>query len=474
MNKNNHTRNGWASILANDIYKMSKRSLSRNALDSSKACILDFFAVVIAALKYPEIGEIHSSIKFPRNSNESTLLNDGEYTTIPLATFSNATQAHVLDFDDTIWTYIGHSTAVILPPALALSESIECSGKDLLNAFALGVEAAHRIGSPITPELSENGWQPTPVIGIFGSTVASSLIMKANIQQLSAAITLSTNMTSGIRQNFGSKGKSLAAGWAAQSGLLAATFAQNYISGSQDALEGKQGFYMSHANMIPDEFGEEWNEELAIESPGVCFKLYPCCTGSHPSIDAMIMINKEYSLSLDEISYIEIETSPEVLNELIYPFPINGLQAKFSLPYCAATALLFGKVELEHFEDNIVNNPKIHALMKQINVKPNSHLVKTGGENCPAARIKIITKENVEINKTISSARGNPPNQISITELQNKFRQCASTTGMKQGKIERLIEQIMDIDKITDIRSWIKKEIQPIFKELHKTNRTST
>ena len=473
MTKDHRPQNGWASILANDIHKMGYRSLSRNELDCSKACILDFFSVVIAALKYPEIGEIHSSMQFPRNSNESTLLNNGEYTTTQLATFSNATQAHVLDFDDTIWTYIGHSTAVILPPALALSESIGCSGKDLLNAFALGVEAAHRIGSPVTPELSEAGWQPTPIIGIFGSTVASSLMMKANAQQLSAAITLSTNMTSGIRQNFGSKGKPIAAGWASQAGLLAATFAQNYISGSQDALEGKQGFYMSHANMIPDSFGKDWDKELAIESPGVCFKLYPCCTGSHPSIDAMIMINQEYSLSLDEISSIEIETSPEVLNELIYPFPEDGLQAKFSLPYCAATALLFGKVELEHFEDNIVNHPKIHALMKKINVKPSSHLVKTGGENCPAARIKIITKENVEINKTISSARGNPPNQIDIIELQNKFRRCATTTGMRQSKIERLIQQIMGIDKITDMRTWIKREIQPEFKELHKTNQTS-
>ena len=63
------------------------------------------------------------------------------------AALINGAAGDALDFSDCIRAMNGHATATVLPAALAAAETCRGSGRDLLRAFVVGVEAACRVGS---------------------------------------------------------------------------------------------------------------------------------------------------------------------------------------------------------------------------------------------------------------------------------------------------------------------------------------
>jgi 2-methylcitrate dehydratase PrpD len=461
-----HTTVSWALELSKLLQGLDKKAEEDKALSSATLCALDYFSVVLAGLSEPVSQEIAGTVEMLGGKEMATVFHGGGRTSVPLAALANGTFAHALDFDDTLWTYIGHCTAVIFSSALALAEWLDRDGRQLLSAFARGVEAAHRIGSPTVDRLTKRGWHPTPVVGVFGAAAAATLLMGGGGKQIASALTVATNLASGLRQNFGSKVKPLVSGWSAHSGVLASILARHGISGSEDAFEGRQGYFHAFADSIPDSLLRNEDQELAIVSPGPGFKIYPCCTGTHPAIEAIIMIQKECSLAPSEIESIRIEVTPEVLGELIYPIPSNGRQAKFSLPYCAALALIHGRVELEHFEDHLVKDPDITRVMRLVSVQPNEELFRLGGEHCPAARVTVVTREGKERGKSVHAARGNPGNPVSFQDLERKFHQCAAVAGLPIGRTERFLQQIRDIREIPSIATWMRAEVAPLFRGL--------
>jgi 2-methylcitrate dehydratase PrpD len=168
----------------------------------------------------------------------------------------------------------------------------------------------------------------------------------------------------------------------------------------------------------------------------------------------------------DEITSVRIEVTPEVLDELIYPFPSDPCEARFSLPYCASVALVYGRVGLDHFLGESLQDSIITGLMERIEVQANEKLFRLGGDHCPAARVTIITRGGKELEKTVNAARGNPGNPISFDELQRKFHHCADTAGLPQESAETFLHQIMDIRKVDSVSTWMQSTVAPLFKKL--------
>ncbi|MGO4781547.1 MmgE/PrpD family protein, partial [Lysobacter sp. 2RAB21] len=73
------------------------------------------------------------------------------------AALVNGTSGHALDFDDTSKSLAGHPTVIIVPAALALAEQQDLTGKDLLDAYIVGVETATRIARGVNFHHYEKG-----------------------------------------------------------------------------------------------------------------------------------------------------------------------------------------------------------------------------------------------------------------------------------------------------------------------------
>src|SRR5262249_46669868 len=151
---------------------------------------------------------------------------------------------------------------------------------------------------------------------------------------------------------FGTMVKPLHAGLAARNGVLAALLAQAGMTASGAALEGPQGFLkamdgeQASLDAVAADLGSRWE----IVDTGITVKLYPSCAGTHPTLDALLDLKRRENLRAEDIEAIDIGVDPIVPTILLYDRPSNGLEGKFSMPFCAAAAIVTGRVGIDTFD----------------------------------------------------------------------------------------------------------------------------
>jgi 2-methylcitrate dehydratase PrpD len=91
-------------------------------------------------------------------SQTSTLLGCTEKTDFQTAALLNGIALTNADYDDTHLRTVIHPSGAVLCAILAYGEIKHLSGKDILLAFVVGVEAQLRIGNSISPGHYKVGW----------------------------------------------------------------------------------------------------------------------------------------------------------------------------------------------------------------------------------------------------------------------------------------------------------------------------
>ena len=210
-----------------------------------------------------------------------------------LAALANGVAGHALDYDDVSWSTIGHPTVVIAPVVFAVGQVFGVSGNDIIKSYALGVEIAHKIAGLVMPQVSANGWHTTSVFGPFGAAAASALLSGLKAESFISALAIAASTSSGLRGNFGTPTKAYHAGMAAYNGATATILASLGMNAAADVIEARDGFADVFGNQTTNvhkiSFGSPWD----LVKPGLVFKKYPCCSGTHPAIDCILhMINE--------------------------------------------------------------------------------------------------------------------------------------------------------------------------------------
>jgi 2-methylcitrate dehydratase PrpD len=69
-------------------------------------------------------------------------------------------------------------------------------------------------------------------------------------------------------------------------------------------------------------------------------KMHACCGVTHPTIDALRQARAARGFGIADVERLEIESGPMVWRICQVDRPRNGPEAKFSLRYVAAVALI--------------------------------------------------------------------------------------------------------------------------------------
>jgi len=86
------------------------------------------------------------------------------------AALGNGVAAHALDMDDG-FRYGGvHAGVAVIPAALALAESLQLSGKQLILSIVCGYEIVNRISKAMNPSHLGRGFHTTGTIGVLGAS----------------------------------------------------------------------------------------------------------------------------------------------------------------------------------------------------------------------------------------------------------------------------------------------------------------
>jgi 2-methylcitrate dehydratase PrpD len=312
----------------------------------------------------------------------------------------------------------------------------------------------------MNPRHYQRGWHCTSTLGAIGASAACSRLFALDARMAGHAVAIAASEASGLKENFGTMVKPLHAGLAARDGVLAALLARSGMTASGLALDGPQGFLRAMDSERRDlgreaaDLGARWE----IVDTGITVKLYPTCAGTHPSLDALLAIRRREAITADDVERIEIDVDRIVPTILLYDRPVNGLEGKFSMPFCAAAAMVLGHVGVETFEPESVSDPRIASFMPRVRMIVDPAL----GVDAPSltqARVRVHLRDGRTVSGMANGARGYPDNPASDAELDTKFLSCATRT-LPDIQARDALALARGIESLPDVRELVESTIR--------------
>ena len=133
------------------------------------------------------------------------------------------------------------------------------------------------------------------------------------------------------------------------------------------------------------------------------------------------------------------------------PNPQSELDAKFSVQYCLARALLDRRVSLEHFEGDSFRDPAIRALLPRIHAAPHPDMSMASTEHF-GAEVRATLADGRVLSAKVARPLGRGPEDPLPTELlEAKFLNCA-TRALTMEAAERLLATLRGVDSVADMR----------------------
>jgi len=449
-----------ASQVAKLIGEVSYDALPSQAIEMAKLGVLDTVGVTIAGCDSDAVNITEKAVEAHRTNGVSLVFGRGYFTTTENAALLNGIASHALDFDDCNNTMGGHPSVPIVPGLWALAEDQSANGKDFLTSYAVGVEVETAIGAAVNFHHYEKGWHPTSTIGTFGAAAACAHLLKLDHAKTTNAIAIAASMAAGIKANFGTMTKPFHVGQCARNGLLAARLAENGMTANPEVFEHKQGFFEvfnGKGNYSSQKLFEKWASPFDLVEPGIAFKQHPCCASTHPAIDAVLKLVETHNLNVSDIKVIRSWTHPRRFRHTNRPDPKSGLDAKFSVQYCLARAVIHRAVLLEHFEDSAVSDLQVRDLMGRIQSQETETPSGSTTEHF-FADVEIVTKDDKTFSTFVPYPDGrNRRYPLPDGKLDAKFLNCVSKKLKPDtsAKLLGLLKEIEMVDNITALSQII-------------------
>jgi 2-methylcitrate dehydratase PrpD len=408
----------------------------------AKRSMMNLFAVALAGCRTDPIEIALASLKEFSGGRQATLIGRTERIDALSAAFLNAAAANVHDFCDTHLATVIHPTAPVAPALLALAELREVSGPDLLLAFILGNEVQARIGLAISPHHYEKGWHITSTCGVFGAAAGSGKLLGLDERQLVSALGTASTQSSGLCECLGMPAKSVSVGNAARNGLWSALLAARDFDGPAEPLAGRQGFYNAMGDApdlsrVTQGLGETW--ELMATS----YKPYPCGFVIHPVLDCMLDWRRDHRQA--EVARVVLRGNPLLAHRADRLEISTGREAQVSVQHAVAAALVFGQAGLDQFTDACVNDARVKALRRKIEV------VRDPSFSTVAAAVEITADGKVH-HLSQSAARGSDANPLSDKDLEQKLR-TAATSWNPRHDVQPLIDAVWALEESREVSS---------------------
>ncbi len=423
----------------------------REARNAAAVAVLDTVGVTLAGASEPA-SRIVQRVVATEGGGTCPVFGTPDRASASGAALANGTAAHALDYDDMCFVSLAHPSAPLVPALLAAGAMTGASGNDVLDAYSVGFEIETRLGGLLNPRHYQRGWHCTSTIGTIGAAAAVSRLLHLDSAAAGHALAIAASEASGVKENFGTMVKPLHAGLAARNGVHAALLARAGMTASARAIDGPQGFLraMDGEQSSLDDTVADLGQRWEILDTGITVKLYPSCAGTHPSLDAILDLRRCHAFAADEVERIEIDVDSITPTILIYDRPTSGLEGKFSMPFCAAAAVVFGGVGLDTFDDSTLSDARVTTLIPHVAMRVDPSLDGVG----PAltqARVRVHLRDGRVLAQRADGARGYPAQPASDDELNAKFLECARR-ALPAVACERALVMLRRIDQVEDIR----------------------
>lgn len=387
----------------------------------------DTFAVAIAGRNEEPVRRAFRYVRSQAPIGKARLWGTPFDATLEAAALFNGIAAHALDYDDASSPMSGHPSVVLLPALIALAQARETPAPRLAAAYVAGFEIACRLGRTLAQAHYDRGWHMTATVGMLASAVACGNLLGLDEEALSHALGFALAQAAGTRASFGTDAKSFQAGHAAASGLRAALLAEAGMTSAGDSLDGRAGFteLYSAGESLAQGFATLGEDPLEIDTSGIEVKKYPACYAVHRALDGLFDLQRAHAFAAEEVAHVRVQTSYGALAPLITQAPSTASEARFSMQYAMAAALIDGSISLRSFSDAAVRRPAVQALMSKVRAHEEE-----GGAMTPRwATVDVLTTNGRHWVARVETLRGSPQIPLTDPQLREKVSDCLQWGG---------------------------------------------
>jgi 2-methylcitrate dehydratase PrpD len=449
-------------MIAEFVATTTFEDMPDEVVEVTKRCFLDGLASIYAGSSEPCAQIARKYLSQVGGSQEANTLGEGTLKVpIHMAAFANGVAGHALDFDDTALSLekdrsvLIHPTMPPLSACLAVGEYVEANGRELLTAFVLGFEIEVKIAEAINPEhfTGGRGFHSSGTIGVFGSVVAASRLLKLTEEQTRNAIAIAATMSAGLGVNHGTMSKPVNMGRSSETGVTAARLASLGFDGPANSLEGGRGFFEAFGGgydptKISGRLGSPW----ACLNPGTSVKPYPSGVVGHPGMDTMRRMVEKHDIKPEEVASVTVRTGENV----IFPGPLrielatSALEAKFCVPFQMSAIILNRKAGLEEFSDAFVQSTLCQEMQKRVTAVLEPEIVALGKDKV-IYEIDLVTTDGRSFTERSDDLyRGGPRNPLTWDELVAKFSDCSRALFGEEQR-DAIVVSVRNLDQATGV-----------------------
>ena len=452
---------GATGRVASFIHDTSLDAFPAETTEKAKKALADTFAVILAGSGSEVAAPLLRYKQASESTGRSPVLGTGMTAAPEAAALLNGTFGHALDYDDVLSMMPAHPSAVIVAALLASIEGRYPDGRRMIEAYAIGVEVGGKIGLGMTIGHYHRGYHATGSLALFSALAALLKLHGTDASTARQAFGIAASMAGGLRRNFGTMTKPLHTGIAARSALTAWRLAACGFTAAGDILEAKAGLYstLGVPESSADVTAERLGRPFVIADPGLALKKFPCCYASHRAIDGALALRAKLDFDAPAVEKVICRMPPGGMQVLTYPRPATGLEAKFSLDYPLAAAVLDGAVSLRTFSDEAVRRREIAALYERIEANENGacrgedpEFDKRSSGSRGFVEVEVRLRDGRSACIRVDKAPGSPSRELTWDELEVKLIDCArESKNMTEPKAREAFQNITQLEKLEDI-----------------------
>ena len=460
---------GATEKIARFIVETSYVDIPGDAVEKAKRTALDCVGAALAGVAEPVSQAITRYVTKLGGPSQASVFGTGLKVPVADAALANGCIAHALDYDD-CGVKIGHPSVLVLPAVLSLGEHLSASGQDILTAYILGLEiegnlALHADFKLMQARLNHQTWY-----GSIGAAAACAKLLRLDVAKTRMALGIAANFACGLSANHGSMAGAMAAGNSCRNGVVAALMAREGVTANPNVIEAKNGFYdtlVGPGHYDAERMADGLGKPFYIESPGIGLKKYPSCYHTHRALDGVFQLIGEHRLSDKDIAEVDVGTSERAMRVLAFSEPATPYQAKYSMPYCIAAAVVDRQVTLETFTDHkfeergiLEARKKVHLSFPDVPIWPG--LADVGPDTEFVGNpVTIRTTDGRSYNARVDIPRGDPALPLTDDELLSKYRDCARSQ-LRPEDIERSVGLVLGLERMADIGTLMATLSSPL------------
>ena len=441
--------------------QLSYRDLPKEVIRRTKDIVLDTVGCALGGAESPPAKIARAAASEITSASLSTVLVSGRKTSPDLAAFANGVMIRYLDFNDTYTGSITCHPSDLLAPVLAVLDTRNGNGKDVILGMVLGYEVLCGLIDAGSEERGRSWDQST--YGLIAAAVLAAKLFGHTKEQMANAISLavSSHISLGqVRRGQISHWKGCALANASRNAVFCAMLAAKGMTGPEEAFEGKAGFLNSTGIRFEIRPFADSTDTYCIMKARL--KAFPSGYFSQSAIEAMLELRTQIP-DLADIKEIRLQTFPagyEVMGSGEANWqPQTRESADHSLPFVMAVALMEGNLQIRHYDEMYYKRSDVRALMQKIKVRVGEEPVAAWPE-LPLNIVDVEMTSGKIFSTKVAYHLGHFKRWMSDDEQERKFRSLAESL-LPKTQIDDLLACLRRLEEVDQISELISLTVAP-------------